>query len=115
MNPEKTSEDDNSNENLVGLRGFIDDCFTFEEAFELLNVEGSKNGVSFKRGNTHYHENSKPLRDKRIICTKSSRNKPKSLKEMKGNKESLDQVPEFKETKDCPVYYKFTFKKKMVK
>ena len=41
LHPENRSEDnDNSNENVVGLRGFVDECCTFEEAFELLNLEG---------------------------------------------------------------------------
>lgn len=99
-------------ENLVGLRGFIKECLTFEEALEVINSEGAKNGVCFKRGNSHYYENSKYLKDKRIVCAKMNRNKSKILLKEQGNKKgSLDQIKDFQwmETADCPVYYKFIF------
>lgn len=113
VEPHKNAEekDPRKLENLVGLRGFINECSTFEDALETLNSEGAKNGVAFKRGNIHYYENSKCPKDKRIICQKMSRNKIKVQSKDTNKKGSLDQINNFKniDTSDCQVYYKFSF------
>ena len=115
QNQEVNPNPDFVDENVVGLRGFIDDCSTFEEALEILNIEGARNGVSFKRGNIHYYDNSKVLKDKRIICSQTSRNKSRIIsKDTESKKKSLDQIKHLKtenNVKDCPVYYKFSFNK----
>jgi len=102
-------------ENIVGLRGFVDDILTFEEALEVLNIEGARHGITFKRGNIHYFENSKLLKDKRIICAQTNRKKLRlAPKNTDSKKESIDQIKQLKapeNVKSCPVYYKFSFNK----
>ena len=110
---EKSPDQTKIMENIVGLRGFIQECSDFEEALEVLNAEGSKNGIAFKRGNIHYFENSKNAKDKRIICVRTSRNKPRNNFKESDKKVSLDHIKDFKDQDffNCPVYYKFSFSK----
>lgn len=101
-------------ENFIPLKGFIDECTSFEEALDVLNSEGVKYGVGFKRGNIHYYDDKekKEIRDRRVICNKKARNKPKNATEI-GNekKDSVDNLNRMTgfPNKDCPVYYKFVY------
>ena len=84
-------------ENIVELRGFVDDILTFEEALEVLSIEGARHEITFKRGNIHYFENSKLLKDKRIICAQTNQNKLRlAPKNTDSKKESLDQIKQLK-------------------
>ena len=40
---------DEGDDNFVIFKGFIDECTIFEEALEILNFEGSKQGLAFKK------------------------------------------------------------------
>lgn len=107
-------KEDNPIENTVGLEGFILEAKTFEEALEILNVEGEKAGVGFKRGNIHYYD-SKSIRDRRIICIHKNRNADKKPRDGQGgSKESFDQVSDVKsplQFQNCPVFYRFVYDK----
>ena len=79
-NPESNSTQENGSkesvaENFVGLSDFFCDLTSFEDVFEMLNSEGPKNGITFKKGNTHYSKDSKQMIHKRVLCSKGIRNK----------------------------------------
>jgi len=99
----------NKIEHFISLKGFLEECRNFEEALEVLNSEGVKHNLSFKRGNIHYHSKDIP-KDKRIICSKALRNKSKSTQTQSKDKKSIDNLSlKSNQVFDCPVYYKFSF------
>jgi len=106
-------EKNNVIESLVALRGFIEECKTFDEALDILNLEGNKNGVAFKKGNIHYIEDKTTIRDRRIVCAKTKRNKAKNADDHRDpKKESYDKLEQIKASqnnKTCPVFYKFVY------
>ena len=98
----------------IGLEGYLDEVEDFESALDILNSEGIKQGVSFKRGNTHYYAD-RSFRDKRAICSHAFRNKPKNKSaKSDAKKESLNTVKNFNnndEIDQCPVYYKLAYER----
>ena len=86
---EDTKKENDSADNLISLGGFVEECGTFEEALEVLNLERSKSGVVFKRGNRHYYECKAPKDSKKL---KASQKSQEADKDKDKDKESIIKV-----------------------
>jgi len=100
-------------EHHIPLTYAIDNITDFDEALTVINLEGEKFGVHFKRGNIHHSKQSKDIVDRSLICSFKQRNKvnKNNLKIENKTKTSLDTLP-IKNSKftDCAAKYKFVYK-----
>ena len=99
--------------NEVKLADFLLEIDNFEDALHILNEEGEKMGLKFKKGNIQYYEDKTP-KYKSIICSCKSRHKATEEKSSHSHaRESFGEskLPNQKENaSNCPVFYRFRFK-----
>ena len=59
---------------MISLKDCIKDTLNFEEAMDMLNFEGQKHGLRFKKGNIQYDKEGNE-KFKYIFCCYKPRNK----------------------------------------
>jgi len=119
---EKVKQDDVQKENNViseskwkeiHLKQFIEGVEDFEDALHILNQEGEKEGLKFKKGNIQYYSDKTP-KYRAIICACKNRHAKTKIPQDRC-KDSLDNSKikevEASENGNCPVFYRFKFKK----
>ena len=57
----------NEEKTLISLKDFIKDASNFEEAMDMLNFEGQKHGLRFKKGNRIYNMTKKAMRNSNLF------------------------------------------------
>ena len=71
-----SSNSSKENQQEVKLTQFLEELDTFDEAMHVLNLEGEKQGLQFKKGNIQYYSDGK-AKYKQIICSWGSRHQKK--------------------------------------